>query len=228
MGEDLSTGMKIGIGIIVLLAILAIVMSIMAIVKNIASSATNDLTSSLHNMQNLKMDSYNQKVVTGNEVLGFLSLNQDTGMSILISTAAEFKQRSGEHPDAKKDVIHNYCALLDCFRHNTDPKFSCIYYGEIDTARNNDGNFKSLKELDFKTSFFKDDAYNCYISSPTMDDNGDHKRNTVTDGIYSKTSKGYVNPDHTFHSYLVKDYSGTIIGVWFIEDAYTEYKKSLE
>lgn len=219
MAEDLSTGMKIGIILIILLAVIAVVISIMAIVKNITNSATNDLTNSVQKMQSLKMDSYNQKQITGNEVLGFITLYHDQGYSVLISTAKA--RRNANITNKSVDYIRNYGALLDCFKSTNN----YVWNGTFTSVYNESGVRVISDEDDYLTKLFYDSRENCYISRFTMNNSAEHKYNMKETGIYNKTSDEYVNPDHKFTAYLVKDISGTILGVYFVEDAYLDAKK---
>ena len=86
MGEDLSQGAKIGIILIILCALIAIVFSIMSIMKNITSSGVDDLQKSLNSMTSQKFDDYDQRTITGAQVIAACKLFQGQPISIYVYT----------------------------------------------------------------------------------------------------------------------------------------------
>ena len=74
MGDDLSTGAKIGIGLVILCFLIAIVLSLLMVVKNITNSGANQLESGLGQMMATTYDDYDQKIVTGTKVTSAIKL----------------------------------------------------------------------------------------------------------------------------------------------------------
>ena len=86
MGEDLSQGAKIGIILIILCALIAIVFSIMSIMKNITTQGTEDLQHSLASVSMQKFDDYDQRQITGAQVISACKLFQDQPFSVIVYT----------------------------------------------------------------------------------------------------------------------------------------------
>ena len=86
MGEDISTGAKIGVVLVLLCAIIAIVFAIMSIMKNITNQGTEELQNSLASMSLQKFDDYDQRQVTGAQVLTACKQFQDQPYAIIIYT----------------------------------------------------------------------------------------------------------------------------------------------
>ena len=89
MGDDLSTGAKIGIGLVILCFLIAIVLSLLMVVKNITNSGANQLESGLGQMMATTYDDYDQKIVTGYGALleGYQQEGQNGNYSYKSSTA---------------------------------------------------------------------------------------------------------------------------------------------
>lgn len=86
MGEDISTGAKIGVVLVLLCAIIAIVFAIMSIMKNITNQGTEELQNSLVSMSLQKFDDYDQRQVTGAQVITACKQFQDQPYAIAIYT----------------------------------------------------------------------------------------------------------------------------------------------
>lgn len=86
MGEDLSQGAKIGIILIILCALIAIVFSIMSIMKNITTQGTEDLQKSLSSISMQKFDDYDQREITGAQVISACKLFQDQPFAVVVYT----------------------------------------------------------------------------------------------------------------------------------------------
>lgn len=84
MGEDLSTGAKIGIILIILCSLIAIVFSLLTMMKNITNSGSAQLQNSLDQMLIAKFDDYNQTTVTGNQVTASIKVFEGADVAIVI------------------------------------------------------------------------------------------------------------------------------------------------
>lgn len=86
MGDDLSTGAKIGIGLVILCFLIAIVLSLLMVVKNITNSGANQLESGLGQMMATTYDDYDQKIVTGTKVTSAIKLFSGEPIGIVVVT----------------------------------------------------------------------------------------------------------------------------------------------
>ena len=108
MGDDLSTGAKIGIGLVILCFLIAIVLSLLMVVKNITNSGANQLESGLGQMMATTYDDYDQKIVTGTKVTSAIKLFSGEPIGIVVVT--------GLCQDAGTNGGYCYGALLDGYQ----------------------------------------------------------------------------------------------------------------
>lgn len=112
MGEDLSTGAKIGIILIILCSLIAIVFSLLTMMKNITNSGASQLQGSLDQMLLSQFDDYDQKTVTGTQVKASIKVFSGQDIAIVIRPGLA----------AKKDEYKsgfNYGALLQGYASGT-------------------------------------------------------------------------------------------------------------
>ena len=86
MGEDLSTGAKIGIILIILCSLIAIVFALLTMMKNITNSGSSQLQSNLDQMMQTTFDDYNQKTVTGIQVKSALRIFESQDIAVVVKT----------------------------------------------------------------------------------------------------------------------------------------------
>ena len=122
MGDDLSTGAKIGIGLVILCFLIAIVLALLMVVKNITNSGANQLESGLNQMMQTTYDDYDQKLVTGTKVASAIKLFQGENIGIIVNTKFD-----------KKDNYYLYGMLLEGATAGTLPKDTINAYGEVYT-----------------------------------------------------------------------------------------------
>lgn len=127
MGEDLSQGAKIGIILIILCALIAIVFSIMSIMKNITSSGVEDLQVSLGSMTGQKFDDYDQRTVTGAQVIAVCKMFQNQPLSIYVYT--------NRKPDAPTVYgANNMTLVADSYSYDADTKTVTVPGGYVTGA----------------------------------------------------------------------------------------------
>lgn len=187
MGEDLSSGVKIGIILIILCSIIGTVMSLMAVAKNVTRTGAMQLQSSLEAMDRMYEDSFNQKTVTGNEVISALQLNQGADIAIVVS----------EPLDGGKFSLHNYGALL-----------GAIYLGSA-----NDFVIGNEKVGESKFLYYDTKAQS-YVADLYTVSTAVQYNNSIAN-IYKNTTNEYINPNYKYDARLIKDASGTTIGYFF-------------
>lgn len=217
MGEDLSTGAKIGITLIILCTLIAVVFSILTMMKNITNTGAAQLQGSLDQMMSSSFDDYNQKTVTGTQVLAALKLfeGQDVGI-IIRTTLCGAKGVNGGY---------NYGAILKGYGGTGEKPegtpmqdYGTIFAGktEVDVAKV-DQSYTTTDDADKgnkAVELAKSGAY--YIGSY-------HKSGTsIQFNLNTKptTASGnatYVRGSSRFRAMLVKDISGTTIGIVFTE-----------
>ncbi len=189
MGDDLSTGAKIGIGLVILCFLIAIVLALLMVVKNITNSGANQMESGLDQMMSTQFDDYDQKIVTGTKVTTAIKLFQSENVGIVVNT-----KHSGN------DTIYNYGLLLHSNEDGGD---------ETDCVK------KGAGELG--------DAYQ-FKKVPDERDAGATRKAAVpnkivfnlnTKPISASGTDYFIRTNGKFMSYLMKDSTGTIVGIYF-------------
>lgn len=217
MGEDLSTGAKIGITLIILCTLIAVVFSILTMMKNITNTGAAQLQGSLDQMMSSSFDDYNQKTVTGTQVLAALKLfeGQDVGI-IIRTTLCGAKDAKGGY---------NYGAILNGYGGTGDKPegtqmqgYGTVFAGknEVDVSKVDAGYATKEDATKGETAVELAQSGAYYIGSY-------HKSGTsIQFNLNTKptTASGnatYVRSSSRFRAMLVKDISGTTIGVVFTE-----------
>lgn len=184
MGDDLSTGAKIGIGLVILCFLIAIVLSLLMVVKNITNSGANQLESGLGQMMATTYDDYDQKVVTGTKVSSAIKLFSSEPIGIVVITGL----------CQENSINGGYCygALIEGYeQEGTNGNYS--YKNSTAPTRNTGDTFFTANP---KTPI----TYNLNTKPLTV----------------SGTAQ-YVRDNGKYLAELIKDPTGTIIGICFTQ-----------
>lgn len=187
MGEDLSSGVKVGVILIILCSIIGTVMSLMAVVKNVTRTGAMQLQSSLEAMDRMYEDNFNQKTVTGNEVISAIQLNQGSAIAIVIA----------EPKEDNKLTLHNYGALL----------------GAVSTGAADNVVIGNSQVGDSSYLYYDEKGQN-YVADLFKVGTTVQYNYKITN-IYKNTEREYINPNYKYESKLIRDISGTTIGYFF-------------
>lgn len=203
MGEDLSQGAKIGIVLIILCALISIVFSIMSIMKNITTQGTEDLQHSLSSMSLQKFDDYDQREVTGAQVISACKLFQDQPFTIVVYT----------NRNNKADIY----GLTGCnwLRRDIDNATGKETYTTVTGGMASVGAGNNVTIYDTAGKQFKlaDGIGFAYGELPTTTYSYNNDRTKMNE----RTDPSYVSNSAKFHSYLIKTSSGDIMGLVFDE-----------
>lgn len=192
MGDDLSTGAKIGIGLVILCFLIAIVLALLMVVKNITNSGANQMESGLNQMMQTTYDDYDQKVVTGTKVKSALKLFQNEAMGILVNS----------HYSGNDDTTYNYGLLL-----SVDPS------GAGSTKSSTKGTEAGASAGDtykLTAPTVRPDQASYWGSIP---DRVEYNLNTKP--LDASGTECYVRSNAKYVSYLIKDSTDTIVGIFF-------------
>jgi len=200
MEGEISRGAMLGIVLIALAAIIGLGFGIFAIAKGVANEGTTNVQDQLSQVSLATFNDFDQKVVTGTQVLSAYSNFAGKPYAILIATRSYLDGNteglSGapvvqtnveiETPDDDDDDVDltflNYNALL----------------GPAGSAA-----------LEYSNGIF-------IQKSPfLMDESGKIRYNTVTDKLSKSGQVEYVPSTARFEANLIKDPSGTIMGIAF-------------
>lgn len=210
MGEDLSTGAKIGITLIILCSLIAIVFSLLTMMKNITNSGASQLQGSLDQMLLTQFDDYNQKTVSGTQVVSSLKVFEGQDVAIVIQPALAAK---------KKDLAggFNYGAILAGY----DNKDTSVKgYGKYYTCASDVSLSKCSEYKSDTTTFaglYLHSSQTYYVGKFADTDAELLSRNDNTRPTAASGKPSYVRSSAKYRAMLIKDESDAIIGICFTE-----------
>lgn len=205
MGEDLSTGMKIAVIVIMLCSIVAIVFSFLCITKNIANVATDEFQSGINGIKEIYWTDYDLKTVSGNQVQAYLKQCFDKHLAAVVRTTPAKTAMPGGV---------NYGISLSAYQTAyTVGSGSTLYvypneptvtdnYAEVANDTNN------VVYYDTKASCYRANVYRKPGTTETV-------YRTDMKSSYNKQSTVYISPSHYYNAYLIKDATNMIVGVFF-------------
>lgn len=184
MGDDLSTGAKIGIGLVILCFLIAIVLSLLMVVKNITNSGANQLESGLGQMMATTYDDYDQKIVTGTKVTSAIKLFSGEPIGIVVVTGLSIEEGTNG----------GYCygALLDGYEQG-----------------GSQGNYYYKNS----TALTREEGDTFYTANPVTP----VTYNLNTKPMTVSGSAQFVRDNGKYLAELIKDSTGTIIGIAFTQ-----------
>lgn len=191
MGDDLSTGAKIGIGLVILCFLIAIVLSLLMVVKNITNSGANQMEGGLNQMMQTTYTDYDQKIVSGTKVKSAVKLFEGENIAIVVNT----------HYEGDEGYIYQYGLQLDGFSdkaqmsNDEENAYGAVRYIQNDTG----ANFK-LREDGVTYGAVPESPAQFHLNTRPMDASG---------------LPTYVRANAKYMAYLIKDSTETIIGIYF-------------
>lgn len=204
MGDDLSTGAKIGIGLVILCFLIAIVLSLLMVVKNITNSGANQMEGGLNQMMSTTYDDYDQKIITGSKVKAAMKLFSGEQIAIVIDT--RYGGSTGSDPAGTH--VFNYGLLLDevC---NSDVDGTATYLAG-DTNGTTYGDIYKVQTVT-ETNKFNGDGVSIQATTRT----GAAAFNLNTRPVDASGTETYVRDNAKYQSYLIKDSTNSIVGIYF-------------
>ena len=214
MGTDISEGAKVGIILIILCALIAIVFSLLTMMKNITSSGSQSLQNGLDQLGDSEFQAYDQKVVSGTDVAAAIKIFEGRPVAFVINTMADQK--------AADQTAHLYGAKLTVTGGNGDGE-------DGEHAGTNAGKYYSVKVAtagkDDNVSTAPTDAVTKYSGNSYWtaalftNDAGVVEYNMNTKPISVTGKRTYVRSSAKFLAELIKDPTGTKIGVMFTQQS---------
>lgn len=216
MEGEISRGAMLGIVLIALAAIIGLGFGIFAIAKGVANEGTTNVQDQLSQVSLATFNDFDQKVVTGTQVLSAYSNFAGKPYAILIATRSYLDGNTeglSDAPEVETDVkikisdsevdlkFLNYNALLG-------PAGGAGGAGG-GAEGGAEGGAVGGAELEYSNGIF-------IQKSPfLMDESGKIQYNTVTDKLSKSGQVEYVPSTARFEANLIKDPSGTIMGIAF-------------
>lgn len=217
MSEDVSATMRVGITVILVAALVATVLNLMVMSNSLLSGGQTTLQSGIDSVSTQEFASYDNTKVSGTQVSTALSLFQGRDVAIVIQTKA-----FAEAADGGADKAINYGALL------TEDGKSSTYDNMPAKQTYASGTQSTYLTQQAKTAYivnFSDtDKDNTAIVRKAGAANYEgylHNSSGLVDSSYDiigTTELGnsaYLLSSSRFSSVLIKDPTGSIIGIFF-------------
>ncbi|MDX8360765.1 hypothetical protein [Cytobacillus sp. IB215316] len=187
MFDEISKGLTIAIGILLFLAVVTIVFVLLTFTRTSANEGTTSVQNTMDSMTLSQFDSYDQQILSGTQVASTIKMYEGRPIGIIVRTSAQMAT-TGE-------TGHNYGAVFDKSVVD-DPDVSIIT--------------EDISGMKGSNSFY---TMNLKVtgSGGGMTYNMDY--------LESKTSgsDAYIRPTAKFLGELIKDSTGTIVGMVFTQ-----------
>lgn len=226
MSEDVSATMRVGITVILVAALVATVLNLMVMSNSLLSGGQTTLQGGIDSVSQQEFASYDNTKVSGTQVSTALSLFQGRDVAIIIQTKALSALTSGTKPTGAstyENVAINYGALVT-------NDFSSSKAGnmptKIETISADPNIITAVAKTAYLVSF--GDATDAGCSYAVRRNAGEpyytaylHNTNGLVDSSYDiigTTELGnaaYLLSSARFSSVLIKDPTGSIIGIVF-------------
>ena len=243
MEKEISNGAMLGIVLIALAAIIGLGFGVFAIAKGTANEGVTGVQENLGAVSNSAFTDYDQKIVTGTQVMSAVQNFEGKPVAILISTiATRDAQVAGGSSDmhdgpgvaeayaSRGGVVPGVAAYSDS-KLSTAYKiegyvggtavalpadtasfinYNALLNGTVSEATGSEGQYTktNIGKMYFDSNCFRTETG--YATSA-----GKVQFNNITGNMSKSGMMEYVSSGARFQGYLIKDASGTIMGVAF-------------
>lgn len=187
MEGEMGTGARIAIALIVLGVLISVVFTILSFTRNTTNQGITTVQNSLESMQLASYDDYDQQMKSGTQVISALKLYEGNPIGIIVRTAA---LRDNEDKISANDGGYNYGALFE----KTD---------------------KNDFDIDYSLSKEEDNSW--YVLNLDSGDSGSMTYNMNYLDAKKTGTDAYIRPTAKFLAELIKDSTGTIVGICFTQ-----------
>lgn len=216
MEKEISSGAMLGIVLIALAAIIGLGFGVFAIAKGTANDGLVQVQDNLASVGESVYDDYNQKVVTGTQVVSAYNTFEGKSIAILIATKAHLtSQDSGHHSDHADPIYVKTDQTTTDSEGVTQNEYKMINYNALlANAENGDGTdanapdsagIKLVNGTYIATKGFQADA------------NSNVLFDKITSGMSKSGNTEYIPSTARFNANLIKDSSGTVLGIAFVQ-----------
>lgn len=217
MSEDVSATMRVGITVILVAALVATVLNLMVMSNSLLSGGQTTLQSGIDSVSTQEFASYDNTKVSGTQVSTALSLFQGRDVAILIQTKA-----FAEAADGGADKAINYGAILT--KDGKSSSSSNMPAKRTYASGTSSTYLTPQAKTAYIVNFSDTDVANTAIVRKAGAANYEgylHNSNGLVDSSYDiigTTELGnsaYLLSSSRFSSVLIKDPTGSIIGIFF-------------
>lgn len=242
MEKEISSGTMLGIVLIALAAVIGLGFGVFSIAKGVANEGTVGVQDNLNTVTDSAFEDYNDKVVTGTQVKSAIQNFEGKSVAILVNTTAMNKGvKSYANRTLKDEDWGKNIGGVTCFTVGTK-KLPYINYNAL-LAGDSEGN--AIDGLGVSAVVGEQAADGSVTSKgkTLMNDKGEETAPTLKDGIITTAAPfaldgdgkvmfdysigglsrsgncEYVSASSKFESNIIKDTSGTNIGIMFTQMA---------
>lgn len=234
MEKEISSGTMLGIVLIALAAVIGLGFGVFSIAKGVANEGTVNVQDNIGAVSESAFDDYNDKIVTGTMVKSAINNFNGKSVAILINTTAmdkgvviyadhadsfqAFKFASGREKIKGKNTITK--DSTEVTKASNKIHFNALT-ATIDSTAHYYINYNALLDLNSSNSLIKyDNGVFTSESIPfALDDQGKVAFDNSVGGLSRTGNCEYLNPTAKFDANLLKDETGTTIGVLFTQRA---------
>ena len=227
MEKEISSGTMLGIVLIALAAVIGLGFGVFSIAKGVANEGTVGVQDNLNAVSDSAFEDYNDKIVTGTMVKSAVQNFAGKSVAIFINTNAMDK-------NVKTYASHNYLSVWGLT--TSDGKFAAANTMSIGTdnkltssAVKNAAitvsgkkafvNYNALLNSAGMTQFNLKDGMYTTDAAFLIDSTGKVAYDNTVGGFTRTGNCEYLSPSAKFTANLIKDTSGTTIGIAFEQQA---------
>lgn len=230
MEQEISSGTMLGIVLIALAVIIGLGFGIFSVAKGTANEGVTKVQTSLANVSASEFQDYDQTVVTGTQVKSAYQNFEGKNVAVIIATTATIDAGDGIQEGAgikdtdMEDKIDAYIKVA--YNDKDGSKVYQSMHGSVEDAEST-GQFINYNALlnceggaDNKESmlYYNDGSFVCTGGFATID--GDSTNIAFNTNIKNFSKSGmmeYLSPTSKFNSFVIKDSTGSYIGVAFVQ-----------
>ena len=220
MEKEISSGAMLGIVLIALAAIIGLGFGVFAIAKGTANQGVTNVQTNLGAVSNSAYTDYDQTVVTGTQVTSALQTFNGKSVAVLVATQAAIDQCGATLGVTNWQA--NGAGVASAYTATNIPAVQCQNAAGALLPATTSGNATvALSFVNYNallggaTPAVKFDTA-CYRASSGFNSTGGKLNlNSIAMNIGKSGMMEYIPAQGEFQAYLVKDLSGTILGVSF-------------
>lgn len=241
MEKEISNGAMLGIVLIALAAVIGLGFGVFAIAKGTANEGVTGVQENLQTVNSTAFTDYDQKIVTGTQVVSAIQNFEGKNVSILVATSTmkndsvvsklstgagvnkAYSTKGGKVPGvyalSSKDAVTGYSMItsgktdLDGSKNTAFINYNALLAGTTDIKGDEEGSGKG-DFVETGGSIYFDN--NCFRTSKGFStENGRVLFNNITGNLGKSGMMEYIASGARYQAYLIKDDSGTLMGIAF-------------
>lgn len=205
MHTEVRNATIVGVVLIALAAVILISFGVFSIAKGASNQGVVENQSAVNNFVSMEVEGFNDKIVTGRDVLSFLRSNED--LCVFVNTP---KMREGHYISLDRDLNVQYMNDL-----------AYVNYGTLLTLNGGEVELQTISAGDSLTSFDNTLLYDSGVvrtsGAYVTDDNGMLVQNREIGACKNTSAVEYIDVNSRFEANLIKDITGVTIGVCFTQ-----------